>query len=210
MPELKIFPSLLSADFGKLQQEINAFEPLADGFHFDVMDGHFVPNLSMGAPVLARLKTEHVFDVHLMVSNPADRIPEFSKAGAHMVCFHWEATQESSADVIAQIHKEGMQAGITIKPKTPLEKILPYIEQLDYVLIMSVEPGYSGQSFMPEVLTKVETLRQKFPDLNIEIDGGISDTTVVQAKKAGANMLVSASYLFGAADREQAVEILRK
>jgi ribulose-phosphate 3-epimerase len=209
MLKIQVLPSLLSANFGKLQSEIDRFDPLVPGFHFDVMDGHFVPNLSMGAPVLAKLKTRGYFDVHLMVSNPMERIPEFAAAGADMVSFHIEATEENARRVIDHIHSYNMKAGIALKPKTRLNAIEHVLDSIDYVLIMSVEPGYSGQSFMPEVLQKVTTLRNNFPDLSIEIDGGVNNEIIASILSSGANMIVSASYLFGATDRKAAVESLK-
>ena len=210
MPKLQIFPSILSADFGNLQRDIDRFDPNVDGFHFDVMDGQFVPNLSIGAPVLKCISCSTFFDVHLMVHNPENLIEDYHKAGAHMISFHIEANMAVPAsEIVADIQSKGMKAGVAIKPKTGIDEIESLLEQVDFVLVMSVEPGYSGQSFMPEVLPKAKELRARFPDLDIEIDGGISDKTVSQAKEAGVNMLVSASYLYGSEDEKAAVQELR-
>jgi len=203
-----VFPSLLSADFGNLQAEIQRLEPLVQGFHFDVMDGHFVPNLTMGAPILKKLKFNTPVDVHLMVTNPLERIREFAAAGAKMISFHIEAAQENAVEIIALIHTEGMRAGIAVKPKTPVSAIADFLPELDYALIMSVEPGFSGQQFQPEVLDKVRTLRSEYPDLDIEIDGGVNAETISEITAAGANMVVTGAYLFGAADPAQAVSQL--
>ncbi len=209
MPDVRIFPSLLSADFGCLQSEIDRFEPLEEGFHFDVMDGHFVPNLSMGAPILSRLTTKGIFDVHLMVSDPENYVEPFQKAGANMISFHIEAAGNKSSEIIENIQNLGMKAGIAMKPKTELSAIADLLDTVDFVLIMSVEPGFSGQSFISDVLGKVRTLRAQYPDIDIEIDGGISGVTVTSAREAGANLIVSGSYLFGSDDPEKAVKILR-
>ncbi len=209
MPDIKIFPSLLSADFGRLQSEIDRFEPFVDGFHFDVMDGHFVPNLTMGAPILKCLRTKGVFDVHLMVENPENLIEDFVKAGAGMISFHAEAAGNNSLRLIKRIKSLQAKAGVVLKPRTSVASIEEVIHDIDFVLIMSVEPGYSGQKFMPEVLEKVKELRRRFPGLDIEIDGGVSGSTIAEVLQAGANMIVSASYLFGSDDPEKAVKTLR-
>ncbi|MBI5415108.1 ribulose-phosphate 3-epimerase [Candidatus Peregrinibacteria bacterium] len=210
MPNLQIFPSLLSADFGKLQSEIDRFEPYVEGFHFDVMDGHFVPNLTMGAPVLKSLHTKTLFDVHLMVEHPEEYVEDFQKAGAKMISFHVEAAKENSSNaLIQQIQNLGMKAGIVLKPKTPCSEVESFLDAIDFVMIMSVEPGYSGQKFMPEVLPKIREIREKYPEMDIEVDGGINDETVREVVEAGANMIVSASYLFGAKNGEEAVRSLR-
>lgn len=209
MPSLKILPSLLSANFGKFQDEIDRLEPYIEGFHFDVMDYQFVPNLTMGAPILKKLHTNTVFDVHLMVMNPENLIDDLHQAGADMISFHVEASGTKTPEIIRDIQSRGMKAAVAIKPKTPLSEIEHVLEMVDYVLVMSVEPGFGGQSFMPEVLPKVKTLRERFPHMEIEIDGGINDTTAPLAKDAGANMLVAGSYIFGAENAAEAIQKLR-
>lgn len=205
-----ITPSILSCDLGHLQDEVDSIEAHADWIQVDVMDGHFVPNLSFGAPVMKCIKTKLPLDVHLMVSNPAARIAEFLDAGASNITFHAEAvtsTKDRRA-IIAAIHQNAT-AGIAINPATPVSAIDDVIGEVDLVLIMSINPGFSGQAFMPEVLEKVKEIRKKHPRLMVQMDGGISDKTARACIEAGANNLVSATYIFSAPDRAKAISILR-
>ncbi len=206
-----IAPSVLSADLGHLQDEIDAIEPHADWIQVDVMDGHFVPNLSFGAPVMKCVRTKLPLDIHLMVTNPADRVREFLEIGAKNITFHAEAVENTEARraLIEAIHLEKATAGIAINPSTPVDAIEDVIDLVDLVLVMSVFPGFSGQSFIADVLDKVRVLRQRKPDLMIQMDGGIDDKTAVQCLQAGANNLVSASYIFKATDRAKAIAALR-
>ena len=206
-----ITPSILSANLGKLQDEIDSIEQHADWLQVDVMDGHFVPNLSFGAPVIKWIKTSLPLDIHLMVTNPADRVQEFLAAKAANITFHAEAVTETTdrKDLIKSIHKGGATAGIAINPATPVSAIDDVVEEIDLVLIMSIVPGFSGQAFMPDVLTKVKELRKRFPDLMIQMDGGIDAKTAPQCIAAGANNLVSATYIFSATDRAAAISSLR-
>ncbi len=207
-----ITPSILSADLGKLQKEIEMIEDCADWMQVDVMDGHFVPNLTFGAPVLKWIKTSLPLDIHLMVSNPHQRVPEFIKVGAKHITFHAEAVAKTAdrKHLISELRSAGVTAGIAINPGTPISAIADVTDDIDLVLVMSVMPGFSGQKFMPEVLEKVSALRQKFPALMIQIDGGVNAENAGTCKKAGVNNLVAASFIFGAKDRRKAIESLRK
>lgn len=203
-----IAPSILSADFGRLDEEIASIEPYSDILHFDVMDGHFVPNLSFGAPILACLKTSLPKHCHLMVTNPEDRLQEFKEAGADLVIFHSETVSDLSA-MVKKIKGMGMQVGISIKPKTSWQVLKSVLDDLDQVLVMSVEPGFGGQGFIREVLPKIVELRSARADLDICVDGGVNAETAPEIVRAGANILVSGSYIFKAADRAAAIAKLR-
>lgn len=219
MKSVYIAPSILSADFKKLGEEISLVESLgAEYLHFDVMDGHFVPNISFGVPVLASISKCHqmVNDVHIMISEPKKYIEKFADAGADIITFHYEACedQDEVQDVIDMIHSFGIKAGMSIKPKTPVEVVEPFLEDLELVLIMSVEPGFGGQSFIPESLDKIAYLR-KIIDLNgylclVEVDGGINEKTAKLCREAGVDILVAGSYLFGNDDIEERMELLRE
>lgn len=206
--KLQIAPSILSADFGHLNEEIASIEPYSEILHFDVMDGLFVPNLSFGAPVLACLKTSLQKQCHLMVQNPEARLQEFKDAGADMVIVHVEATQDLPA-LLQSIRALGMEAGVSLKPSTPVEALEAVVDEVDQVLVMSVEPGFGGQAFLPSALDKIRALRARRSDLNIAVDGGINAQTAPLAREAGANILIAGSYIFKAANRQEAIALLR-
>lgn len=208
---LLITPSILSADLAHLQNEVASVEAYADWLQVDAMDGHFVPNLSFGAPVVKCLQTALPLDIHLMVTNPADRVAEFLAIGAKHITFHAEAvaSTEDRRALIGMIRKGGATAGIAINPATEVFAIDDVVADVDLVLVMSVQPGFGGQKFHAEVLAKVEVLRAAHPDLMIQMDGGIDHKTAPDCVHAGADNLVAGSFLFRAKDRAKAIETLR-
>ncbi|MBR2278436.1 MAG: ribulose-phosphate 3-epimerase [Eubacterium sp.] len=207
--DIKISPSILSSDYANLESELRRISG-ADMIHIDVMDGHFVPNITIGMPVIKALKAvcDIPFDVHLMISNPYDYIDSFANAGADIICFHIES-ESNVAATIDRILYLGKKAAIAIKPDTPVDSVLPYLDKLDMVLVMTVEPGFGGQSFMERVLPKIQEIRKHRADIDIEVDGGVDFSTVSLAAQAGANVFVAGSAVFGSENPNDAIETLK-
>ncbi|HLC96492.1 MAG TPA: ribulose-phosphate 3-epimerase [Candidatus Nanoarchaeia archaeon] len=208
--KIKIAPSILSADLNNISQELSEVEPYADLIHIDIMDGKFVPSKTFTPSQIKSFKISKPMDVHLMVERPiADGyIKEYAAIGAASITIHAEC-KEDITECFKLMENLGVRKSISIKPTTPLAAIKDYLDDVDMVLIMSVEPGYSGQKFMSEVLPKIKELRKLKPKLDIEIDGGLNIRTVKKAVNAGANIIVAASYVFGSKDRKKAITSLR-
>ncbi len=210
MTENIVSPSILSADFANLQNEIESVALSgAKWVHIDVMDGHFVPNITVGAPVVKSLKkaVNTILDVHLMIENPEKYIPDFIQAGSDVITFHIEASKENTNLCIDMIKEAGILAGISIKPKTKVSEIVPYLDKIDMVLVMTVEPGFSGQIFMPKAASKIAEIKKLAPNLKyIQVDGGINDKTAKVCKRMGANCFVSGNYIFKSDNKKYAIK----
>lgn len=207
--DMKISPSILASDYANLESELKKIES-SDLIHIDVMDGHFVPNISIGAPVVAAAKRvcNVPFDVHLMITDPLDYVEDFAKAGADIICFH----AESNSDIEKTVNKIielGKKPALAIKPGTDIDIVLPYLDKLAMVLVMTVEPGFGGQSFMESTMPKIEALRKINPHIDIEVDGGVNAETVKIAAKAGANVFVAGSAVFKSENPAQTIARLR-
>ncbi|WP_308573636.1 ribulose-phosphate 3-epimerase [uncultured Eubacterium sp.] len=208
--DIKISPSILASDYANLQSELERIST-SDLIHVDVMDGHFVPNISIGAPVVASIKKvcNVPFDVHLMISNPIDYVEDFANAGADIICFHTECDSdvEKTVDKIISL---GKKPALAIKPATPIDDVVKYLDKLSMVLVMTVEPGFGGQSFMESTMPKIEAIRKINPDIDIEVDGGINPETIKIASRAGANVFVAGSAVFKSENPAQTIALLKK
>lgn len=210
-----ISPSVLSCDYAKMGEEVERMEASgAQWIHYDVMDAHFVPNLTIGVDIVKCLKRHQkgMADVHLMITDPIDYVEAFAKAGADIITFHVESDSDPTATIDA-IHAAGAKASIAVKPGSPAEAVFPYLAEVEMVLVMTVEPGFGGQSFMMDMMPKVRAIRNKAkelgkPELHIQVDGGVNEENVVDAAAAGANVMVSGSTIFKAPDAAEMIHLL--
>lgn len=214
MTKIIVSPSILSADFANLERDIQLVENNgAEWVHVDVMDGHFVPNITIGIPVVKSIKkvTKLPLDVHLMIENPEKYIKDFANAGADILTFHYEAVKkENIKNLISEIKELGVKAGLSIKPKTKPEEILKFLQDLDLVLVMTVEPGFGGQKFMEDCAEKIKLIKQHAPEnLYIQVDGGINAQTGKICTEFGANSLVAGSYIYKAENIKEAISSLK-
>jgi len=214
MNDIIVSPSILSADFANLESEINKIKNFGGSWvHVDVMDGHFVPNITIGVPVVKSIKkiTDLPLDVHLMIENPEKYIEPFALSGSDIITFHYEASGEKTGEIIRLIKSFGKKAGLSIKPKTDINLIKKYLADLDLLLLMTVEPGFSGQSFIKEGVEKIKNIDLKeYPNLLVEVDGGINSETGKICKELGVKVLVSGNYIFKSDNMKQAIDNLRE
>jgi len=217
MASVVFAPSILAADFGKLEEEILSVEGVADSIHVDVMDGHFVPNITIGPVVSNSLKeSEEItapFNIHLMIDDPWKYGPEFTVGGKDLIIFHAEVT-DRPRKLIERLRQNGSRVGISQKPASPVENIFPLLSELDEVLVMGVEPGFGGQEFMPEALERIERLRARISeggyDTEISVDGGMNPSTVGEVAEAGADKIIAGSAVFGKENRREAIQEMKE
>ncbi|MBQ6431095.1 MAG: ribulose-phosphate 3-epimerase [Oscillospiraceae bacterium] len=215
---IKVSPSILSADFVNLERDIRALSPAgADYVHVDVMDGIFVPNITIGIPVVAAIRkiTELPLDVHLMIDRPIRYVDDFCKAGSDILTIHVEAdSEEHTLAALKRIRENGVKAAISVKPKTPAEAVLPYLPYCDLILVMTVEPGFGGQSFMDDMMPKLKQIRayidEQNPNCELEVDGGVNEKTAMICRENGANVLVAGSAYFKAPEPAKFVEAVKR
>lgn len=205
--KLKIAPSILSADFGNLNKEMAELEPYCELFHVDVMDGHFVPNITIGAPVVKCLNTKLPLDVHLMIENPEKYVEDFIKAGGDRIIVHSEACKDLKG-VLKMIADLGAEAGVSIKPGTAVSEISGVLALVEEVLVMTVEPGFGGQSFMADMVPKIRELRELGFQKDIGVDGGVNAETAKVCREAGANLLVAGNYVFAGQNLAERIDRL--
>lgn len=210
--KIKISPSMLASDFANLEAELNKCKNAgAELIHLDVMDGHFVPNITIGAPVIKALKSvcDVPFDVHLMISEPLKYIEDFADAGADIISFHIES-ESNPEETIDKIISCGCKAALAVKPGTNIDTVYPFMDKLSMVLVMTVEPGFGGQSFMADMMPKIEKLRNRYPDVDIQVDGGINAETVKVCARAGANVFVAGSAVFKSENPAETISLLKR
>ena len=203
-----ISPSILAADFANLERDIKKVESYVPWLHIDVMDGHFVPNISIGVPVVKSIRkiTNLFLDTHLMIENPIKYTDAFADAGSDLITFHYEATKDKTNETIEKIKSRGLKVGLSIKPKTTVDEIKDYINLVDMILVMTVEPGFGGQKFIADCAKKIVEIKRIKPDVLVQVDGGINDETAIICKEFGVDSLVAGNYIYSASNIKEAIE----